>query len=404
MQEIYTSVDIGTHSVKVVIAEERIGGEITVKGIGEAVSKGVARGNIMNIEKAEKPLLVALADAEKMADTEAREVFLTLGGDQLRTIASRGITAIPKDKEAIDSTNVSDVLQAAHAVVISSEAVIVDSVVREFIVDGQGGNMDPIGMTGVRMEADVGLLITPKSTLSNLERVVERAGLIPDGQAASIRASGLAVLTPDEAEIGVAVVDIGCGTTDVGVFRRGTLVWAFSVGYAGESVTKDLTVGLSLPFDSAEQLKLEFGTALEESVDASEMVTIPGIGGRESRSVARRFLGHIIEPRLEEILIMCKDGLFESDFLGKLPAGVVLTGGSSQTENIVHLAESVFNLPVRTGAPSLPGDVPEIARSLRFATAIGGILAASERHHRADLIDETSSLWSKIRRWFLRKV
>jgi cell division protein FtsA len=404
MQEIYVGIDVGSQTTKVTIAEENLSGEIVLKGIGEAKTDGISRGGILNIDKAEKALHAALTDAEKMADVEAREAFLAVGGDRLRTIGSRGVTAIPKDKESIDATSVSEVLQAARAVVIPAEAAIIDSVVREFLVDGQGGITDPVGMSGIRMEADVGLLVSPKSSLSNLERTVERAGLVPDGQTAAIKASGMAVLSPDEAEIGVAIIDIGAGSTDVGVFRRGTLVWAFSIGYAGESITKDIAVGLSVPFDIAEQLKTEFGSALEQTVPPTEMISIPGIGGREARSIERRFLGQIMEPRIEEIFLMCKDGLLEVDLLGKLTAGLVLTGGSSMTESIVHLAEKIFDLPVRTGAPHVPGDVPDIAMSPRFATAVGAVLAASERRHRADVTERNNPLWSKIRRWFIKKV
>ncbi len=404
MQEIYVGIDIGTKSVKVVIGEENLGGEMTATGIGQARSEGVSRGNIVNIEKVEKALMNALADAEKMADIEAREAFLAVGGERLRTIASRGVTAVPKDKESIDARSVSEVLRAAKAVVIPPEAVIVDSVVREFVIDGQGGITDPVGMSGVRMEADVGLLVVPKTSLSNLERTAERAGLIPDGQTVAIKAAGMAILSPDEAEIGVAVIDVGAGSTDVGVFLRGTLVWALSVGYAGESITKDLTVGLSLPFDTAEELKIQFGSALEDAVDTAEMVSIPGIGGREARSVQRRFLAQIMEPRIEEILVLCKDGLLNAGLLGKLTAGIVLTGGTSLTENIVHIAERIFDLPVRTGAPDLPGQVPEIAKTPQFSTAIGAILAASDRRHRADLVGENKSLWGKLRKWFVKKI
>lgn len=398
------SIDVGTCNSKVAIAEEKLGGEITLLGIGQANSEGVAHGNIVNIEKAYRSLLSALTDAERMADIEVKEAILAVGGDKLRTFSSRGVTAIPKERESIGAEDVSDVLQAARAVVIPSEASIIDSVVREFVVDGQGGITDPIGMSGLRVEADVGLLMTPKTVLSNIERTAERAGIMPDGQLAAVMGSGLAVLTPDEAEIGVAVIDIGCGITSVAVFRRGTLIWAYSFGYAGESVTKDMTVGLSLPFEAAEDLKLQFGSALESKVDPSEMVSIPGIGGRESRSVERRFLAQIIEPRLEEILILCKDAIFETDLLSKLAAGIVLTGGSSLTENIVELAEKTFELPVRIGSPTLPGEVPELGRSPQFAAVIGAILAASRRRHNIDLRERNQSFWSKIRRWFIRKI
>ena len=404
MQEIYVGIDIGTKSTRAVIAEERLGGEIVILGIGEAPSEGVSRGNIVNIERAQKPMAKAVADAEKMADIEVREAFLAVGGDRLRTFSSRGVTAIPKDQESINSTNVSEVLQAAKAVVIPSEASIIDSVVREFVIDGQGGITDPVGMTGVRMEADVGLLMAPKSTLGNLERAAERAGIMPAGQAATIRGVGRAVLTEDEAEIGAAIIDMGGGTTEIGVFRRGTLVWAYSFGYAGESITKDMTVGLSLPFETAEELKLEFGSALAENVPQEDMVSIPGIGGREPRAVERCFLAHIIEPRVEEILILCKDAVLDAELGGKLAAGVILTGGSSRLDDIVPLTEKVFDLPVRTGAPRAPGEVPDLARSPEFAGAVGAVYAASERRHRADYVEEDEGLWSKIRNWFVRKV
>jgi len=404
MQEIYVALDVGSHSTRVAIAEERLDGEMILLGIGESRSEGVVRGNIINTEKAQRAVGTALSDAERMADVEVKEAFLAVGGDRLRTFASRGITAIPKDREAITAADVSEAIQAARAVVIPPEAVIIDSVVREFVVDGQGGITDPIGMGGVRMEVDVGLLMAPKSTFSNLERTVERAGIAPNGQASIVCGEGLAILTPDEAEIGVALIDIGAGTTEIGVFQRGTLVWAYSFGYAGESVTKDMTVGLSVPFKTGEQLKLDFGSAIEEEENGNEMISIPGIGGREARSVERAFISQIIEPRIEEILILCKDSIFEAGLLDKLSAGIVLTGGTSLTRNIVKLAERVFEMPVRTGAPSLSGEVPELARSPQFSGVVGGVLLASERRHRLDFANEKRGVWERLRRWFVRKI
>ncbi len=404
MQEIYVGLDIGSNTTKVAIAEERLGSEMVLLGIGEARSEGVIRGNIVNSDKAQKAVVAALTDAEKMADIEVKEAFIAVGGDRLRTFASRGITAIPKDKDVISSTDVAEVLQASRAIVIPPEAAIVDSVVREFVVDGQGGISDPVGMNGIRMEADVGLLMVPRSVLQNLDRTAERAGIIPDGQAAGIHGEGLATLTPDEAEIGVALIDIGCGTTEIGIFSRGTLVWAYSFGYAGESVTKDLTVGLSLPFDSAEQLKLDFGCALEKSVEDNEMISIPGIGGRAARSVERKFLAQIMEPRLEEILILCKDSISEAGLSNKLSAGVVISGGTSLTRDIVRLAEKVFEMPVRTGAPSLAGDVSDLARSPQFSAVIGAVLCASDRRHRIELMEDKKGLFAKLRKWFVKRI
>ncbi|HHS50563.1 MAG TPA: cell division protein FtsA [candidate division Zixibacteria bacterium] len=404
MQEIYVGLDIGSHSTKVAIAEERLGNNMELLGIGEARSEGVIRGNIVNTEKAQKAVSAALADAEKMAGIEVKEVFIAVGGDRLRTFASRGVTAIPRDQDVITATDVSEVLRASRAIVVPPEAVIVDSVVREFIVDKQGGITDPVGMSGVRMEADVGLLMVPKSVLMNLDRTAERAGIIPDGQAALIHGSGMATLTPDEAEIGVALIDIGCGTTEIGVFTRGTLIWAYSFGYAGESVTKDMTVGLQLPFESAEQLKVDFGSAIEKNVQGEEFVSIPGIGGRQARSVERKFLAHIIEPRLEEILTLCKDAIFEAGLASKLSAGIVMTGGTSLMRDIVQLSERVFEMPVRTGAPNIAGDVPDLARTPQFSGVVGAVLSASDKHHRIEMSEEKRGMWSKIRKWFLRKI
>jgi cell division protein FtsA len=296
------------------------------------------------------------------------------------------------------------VLHAARVIVIPSEAVIVDSVVREFVVDEQGGIADPVGMSGIRLEADVAILVNSKLTLDNLERVAQKAGLVPDGRTASIRAAGIAVLAPDEAEIGVAAIDIGSGTTQIGVFQHSTMVWASSLGYAGEAVTKDLAAGLSLPLEAAETLKLEYGCALSDSVDAVEIVSIPGIGGREARSVERTYIAEIVEARLTEVFEFCKKLLGEAGMERRLSAGIVLTGGTSLTPEIVHLGEKIFGLPVRVGAPSVPGDVPELARSPQFSCCVGAILAASEKRHRADASEEGKKSWDKFRKWVIRKI
>jgi cell division protein FtsA len=404
MQEIYVGVDIGSYNTKVVVGEEKFGGEIILRGIGEAQSEGVARGNVVNIEKTEKSLLTALADAEKMADVDVKGCYLAVGGDKLRTISSRGVTAIPKEKETIDIAAISEVLQAARAIVIPSEAVIVDSVVREFVVDEQAGIADPVGMSGIRLEADVAILVNSKTTLENLERVAQKAGLVPDGRTASIRAAGIAVLAPDEAEIGVVAIDIGAGATQIGVFQHSTMVWASSLGYAGEAISKDLAMGLSLPFEAAESLKLEFGCALADSVSASEMVNIPGIGGREPRVVERTYIAEIIEARLTEIFEFCKKSLNDAGMERRLSAGIVLTGGTALTPEIVHLAEKIFGIPARIGSPSLPGDVPELSRSPQFSSCVGAILAASEKRHHADASEEGKNFWDKFRKWVIRKI
>jgi len=404
MKEYYLGVDIGTSKTKVCICQESMDGRIEVLGIGESNSEGVVRGNIVNIEKASKPLISAVADAEKIARVEAKNAFLVVGGDRLKTISSRGVAAIPANKESVDTSDIAEVLQAARAIVIPDEESIIESVVREFMIDGQGGIKDAVGMSGVRMEADVGILVAPRVVLNNLERTLERAGLIPDGQGVAIRGGGFSVLTPDEAEIGVSVLDIGAGTTELSVFKQGDMIWATSFGYAGLSVTKDLSVGLSLPVEMAESIKLEYGCAVEKLVNENETVEIPGIGGREPRTIPRKIIAQIMEPRLEEILEISKEKISEAGLLEKLSAGLVITGGTTRTDSLIGLAERVFKLPVRIGLPNLPGEMMDIAKKPEFSVAIGSVLLASERRHRGDFEKSDNGFWEKVRKWFLGKV
>ncbi len=369
---IYAGLDIGTTKITAIVAEAEEGGEgIRIIGVGTAPSDGLKRGVVVNLEKTTRSILVAVQEAERMSGRTIRSVFAGIAGEHIRGINSRGVIAVSRKDAEIRPNDLERVIEAAKAVAIPTDREILHVLPQEFIVDDQDGIRDPVGMSGVRLEAEVHIITGAASACRNVIRAAERAGLEVEELVLEPLASADAVLTQDERDLGVALFDIGGGTTDVAIFYEGSVRHTAVIGLGGANVTNDLAIGLRTPVERAEQLKLQSGCALTSMVRPEEVVQVPSVGGRSDREVSRHMLAMMIEPRIEEIFELGKKEIRKNHIADLLGAGVVLTGGASSLEGMPELAEQVFDLPVRRGAPMGITGLTEAVSDPRFATGVG---------------------------------
>ncbi len=369
---IYAGLDIGTTKITAIVAEPEEDGEgIRVIGVGTAPSDGLKRGVVVNLEKTTRSIQVAVQEAERMSGRTIRTVFAGIAGDHIRGINSRGVIAVSRKDAEIRPNDLERVIEAAKAVAIPTDREILHVLPQEFIVDDQDGIRDPVGMSGVRLEAEVHIITGAASACRNVIRAAERAGLEVEELVLEPLASADAVLTQDERDLGVALFDIGGGTTDVAIFYEGSVRHTAVIGLGGSNVTNDLAIGLRTPVERAEQLKLQSGCALTSMVRPEEVVQVPSVGGRQDREVSRHMLAMMIEPRIEEIFELGKKEIRKNHIADLLGAGVVLTGGASSLEGMPELAEQVFDLPVRRGVPMGITGLTEAVCDPRFATGVG---------------------------------
>ncbi len=369
---IYAGLDIGTTKITAIVAEPEEDGEgIRVIGVGTAPSDGLKRGVVVNLEKTTRSIQYAVQEAERMSGRTIRGVFAGIAGDHIRGINSRGVIAVSRKDAEIRPHDLERVIEAAKAVAIPADREILHVLPQEFIVDDQDGIRDPVGMSGVRLEAEVHIITGAASACRNVIRAAERAGLEVEELVLEPLASADAVLTQDERDLGVALLDIGGGTTDVAIFYEGSVRHTAVIGLGGSNVTNDLAIGLRTPVERAEQLKLQSGCALTSMVRPQEMVQVPSVGGRSDREVSRHMLAMMIEPRIEEIFELSKKEIRTNHIADLLGAGVVLTGGASSLMGMPELAEQVFDLPVRRGFPMGITGLTEAVCDPRFATGVG---------------------------------
>ncbi len=369
---IYAGLDIGTTKITAIVAEADESGEgIRIIGVGSAPSDGLKRGVVVNLEKTTRSIQVAVQEAERMSGRTIRSVFAGIAGDHIRGINSRGVIAVSRKDAEIRPNDLERVIEAAKAVAIPTDREILHVLPQEFIVDDQDGIRDPVGMSGVRLEAEVHIITGAASACRNVIRAAERAGLEVEELVLEPLASADAVLTQDERDLGVALFDIGGGTTDVAIFYEGSVRHTAVIGLGGANVTNDLAIGLRTPVERAEQLKLQSGCALTSMVRPEEVVQVPSVGGRSDREVSRHMLAMMIEPRIEEIFELGKKEIRKNHIADLLGAGVVLTGGASSLEGMPELAEQVFDLPVRRGIPMGISGLTEAVSDPRFATGVG---------------------------------
>lgn len=384
-QDVIVGLDIGTTKVCVLVAapDER-SNALTVLGVGTAENAGLARGIVVNIEKTVRAIEEAVEQAEAASGVAVSDVVVGIAGDHVQSFQSRNAIAISGFEREITAGDLERLLDDARTIALPSDRTIVHLFPQDYILDGQDGINDPIGMSGVRLEANVHIVTAARTAIDNLERCVERAGLHAADIVLQPVASSLAVLDSAEREVGVALIDIGGGTTDIAIFDEGVLRHTAMFAIAGNKVTDDIKKGLGIVHAQAEQIKIAYGHALQESILDDEVFMIPGINGRKPIEVSKSLLCQIIQPRMEEIFEFAFAEIRRSGYARELSAGIVLTGGCAQLRGAAELAERIFGMPVKVGVPSVGldgGFAPEVQSPI-YATAVGLVLFASQSQQR----------------------
>jgi len=369
--ELIVGLDIGTTKICAVVGEVRTD-RVDIIGIGRHPSVGLRRGVVVNIESTVESIRQAVDEAEKMAGCEIGSVYVGIAGSHIKGFNSHGLIAIKHNEIRQDDIN--RVVDAARAVPIPPDQEIIHVLPQEFMVDGQPDIQDPIGMTGVRLEADVHIVTGSVTAVHNIVKCCNRAGLEVVDVVLEPLASAEAVLTREEMELGVGLLDIGGGTSDLAVFADGTIKHTFVLGLGGHNLTSDLSIGLRTPLKEAERLKEEYGCALASMIEKDQIVEVPSVGGRKTRKMSRRLMGDILEPRVEEILNLINQELTQTNYRDAVNAGIVLTGGTALLSYMEELAEQIFDLPVRVGYPAGVGGLADAVDSPQWATAVGLVL------------------------------
>lgn len=387
--EIVVGLDIGTTKVAAVVGEVDSDGT-TIMGVGNVPCKGLRKGVVSNIEWTVKSISEAIQAAQSMAGVEIRTVYASVGGSHVRSQNSDGVVAVSGGE--VTTADVERVLEGARAVAMDSDRQILHVLPREYLVDNQDGIRDPVGMSGVRLGAKVNLTTAATSCVQNVVRCAERVGLTVADVVLSPLASAEAVLSEDEKEIGVVVIDIGGGTTDILIYVDGGVAHTSVIPAGGNNVTNDISMGLRTPMAEAERLKRNHGCALGRMVSDDEEVEVPGVGGHGPRKVARRVLSDIIEPRIEEIFAFARHRMEEIGLLEQISAGAVLTGGASLMEGMPEFAEEILGMPVRLGFPVGVRGISQLVQGPQYATGVGlvrhgaAMLRQAQDRHGAGLV------------------
>ncbi|MDH5436788.1 MAG: cell division protein FtsA [Gammaproteobacteria bacterium] len=374
-RNLLVGLDIGTSKVAAIVCELTPENTVEIIGIGSHPSRGLKKGVVVDIERTVQSIQRAVEEAELMAGCEIHSVYAGIAGSHIRSLNSHGIVAI-KDKE-VAADDVERVIDAARAVAIPADQKLLHVLPQEFIIDNQEGIREPVGMSGVRLEAKVHLVTGAVSAAQNIIKCVERCGLTVDDIILEQLASSYAVLIEDEKELGVCMVDIGGGTTDIAVFIDGAIQHTAVIPIAGDQVTNDIAVALRTPMHSAEELKMKYASALTQLAIPDESIEVPSVGDRPARRLARQTLAEVVEPRYEELYSLVLSELQRSGFADRIAAGIVLTGGSSKIEGAIELAEEVFHMPVRLGVPQYISGLVEVVSNPIHATGVGLLLYGS---------------------------
>lgn len=385
-KQMIVALDIGTSKIVAIVAEDNVESGLDIIGVGMHPSQGLKKGVVINIDSTVASVQKAVEEAERMAGVKIKSVFVGIAGSHVRSLNSHGIVAI-KDNEVIKS-DVERVMDAARAIAIPADQHILHVLPQEYIIDQQEGIKHPIGMSGVRLEAKVHLVTASNSAAQNISKCIHQCGLEVEDIVLEQVASSYSVLSDDERDLGVCMIDIGGGTTDIAVFNEGSIRHTAVIPIAGDQVTNDIAVAFRTPTQYAEDIKVRYACALRQLANPGERIEVPGVGDRSARQLERQTLAEVVEPRYEELLNLVLEELRRSGFEEECAAGVVLTGGSSKMEGVVELAEEIFHMPVRLGVPEHVSGHSELMRNPIHATGVG--LLQYGRHARLNPQIETS--------------
>jgi cell division protein FtsA len=400
-EEIIVGLDIGTTKICAVVGETS-GNDINIVGIGTHPSIGLRKGVVVNIESTVESIKKAVEEAELMAGCEIRSVYAGIAGGHITGFNSHGIIAI-KGPEITDS-DVNRVIEAARAVAIPMDREVFHVLPQEYIVDEQAGINNPVGMAGVRLEAKIHIVTGAVTSAHNIVKCANRAGLDVRDIVLESLASGESVLTPEEKELGTALVDLGGGTTDLAIFSNKNIKHTFVLSLGGNNLTNDIAVGLRAPLAEAEKIKKKFGTCIANNIGAEETIEVPGMGGREPRKLSRQILGEILEPRMEEIFSLVQREVYRAGMENLITSGLVLTGGTALLDGVTEIAESVFNLPTRQGKPQGISGLVDVVNNPMYATGVGLVLYGARNRTENKFRIRDSNIFNRIvkrmKRWF----
>jgi len=401
-KNLIVGLDIGTSKIVAIVGEISVDDEIEIIGIGSSRSRGLKKGVVVNIESTVHSIQRAIEEAELMAGCEIHSVYTGIAGSHIRSLNSHGIVAI-RDNE-VSVGDIDRVIDAARAVAIPADQKILHILPQEFVIDSQEGVKEPVGMSGVRLEAKVHMVTGAVSAAQNVVKCVRRCGLDVDDIILEQLAASYSVLTEDEKELGICLVDIGGGTTDIAVFTDGAIHHTAVIPIAGDQVTNDIAIALRTPTQHAEDIKVQYACALTQLANPEETIEVPSVGDRPSRRLARQTLAEVVEPRYEELFTLVQAEIRRSGFEDLIAAGVVLTGGSSKMEGVVELAEEIFHMPVRIGIPTYVAGLSDVVKSPIYSTGVGLLLFGRKQAHemmpQIRLDGGMKGIWERMKSWF----
>lgn len=394
--------DIGTSKVVAIVGEITPDGELEIVGIGSHQSRGLKKGVVVNIESTVQSIQRAIEEAELMAGCQINSVYAGIAGSHIRSLNSHGIVAI-RDRE-VTQLDIDRVIDAAQAVAIPADQKVLHILPQEYIIDNQEGVKEPIGMSGVRLEAKVHLVTCAVNAAQNIEKCIKRCGLEQEDAILEQLASSYAVLTEDEKELGVCMVDIGGGTTDIAIFTEGSIKHTGVIPIAGDQVTNDIAMALRTPYQYAEEIKIKYACALTQLAGEDQTIKVPSVGDRPPRDLSRQSLAEVVEPRYDELFTLVQAELRRSGYEDLLAAGIVLTGGTAKMEGVVDLAEEIFHMPVRLGSPQHIKGLSDIVKNPIYSTGVGlllyGLKQEVTRGRTQPNNHSEGGFWQGVKAWF----
>jgi cell division protein FtsA len=401
-KNLIVGLDIGTSKIVTIVAELLPEGTLKVIGLGQHPSRGLKKGVVINIDSTMQAIQRSIEEAELMADCKIKTVFTGIAGNHIKSLNSHGMVKI-KDAE-VSQMDVDRVVETARAVALPADQQILHILTQEFIIDGQDDVREPLGMSGMKLEVKVHIVTGAVAAAQNIVKCIKRCGLEVSDLILQPLASSIAVLTEDEKELGVCLVDIGGGTTDIAVFKNGAIRHTAVIAIAGDQITNDVAVAFRTPTQSAEDIKIKHGCALRQLADAREVVEVPGVDGREARQLSIQTLAEVIEPRVVELYELVLQELRRSGMEEMIASGIVITGGSAMMRGMLELGEEIFHMPVRMGMPRYVGGLSEVISNPRYATGVGLILMGKQQLERHLTVQMESSsvgrIFDKMKSWF----